>query len=93
MSWKPLKTSLGIRAQLIIGIVITTMAGIGLIGVMSLSLIEGRALQWKVDEAQRAAGFMKAALRGKAAEALQSQPGGVHYGCGDERARHKGLCP
>lgn len=60
-----MKTSLGIRAQLIIGIVITTMAGIGLIGVMSLSLIEGRALQWKADEAQRIAGFMKASLRGK----------------------------
>lgn len=75
MSWRPLKTSLGIRAQLIIGIVITTMAGIGLIGVMSLSLIEGRALQWKTDEAHRAAGFMKAAFSGKAAGALQSQPG------------------
>ncbi|MEK7679375.1 MAG: HAMP domain-containing protein, partial [Deltaproteobacteria bacterium] len=70
-----MKTSLGIRAQLIIGIVITTMAGIGLIGIMSLSLIEGRALQWKADEASRAAGFMKAALRGKAAVALQLQPG------------------
>ncbi len=70
-----MKTSLGIRAQLIIGIVITTMAGIGLIGVMSLSLMEGRALQWKTEEAVRAARFMKASLGGKAAGALQSLSG------------------
>ncbi len=55
-----MKRSLGIRFQLIAGIVIITLAGIGLIGALSVVIIERTAFYWKVNEAERLAAFVRA---------------------------------
>ena len=39
-----MKISLGIRGQLIAGIVLTTLAGIGLVGLVAVKLVETRAV-------------------------------------------------
>lgn len=43
--------NLGIRGQLIAGIVITTVAGIGFIGIIALSIFESNIIYYKVKEA------------------------------------------
>lgn len=47
------KAQLGIRSQLIAGIVIATLAGMGLVGLFSIIAVERISLYWKVNEAQR----------------------------------------
>lgn len=47
------KAQLGIRSQLIAGIVIATLAGMGLVGLFSIIAIERISLYWKVNEAHR----------------------------------------
>jgi len=51
----------GIRFQLTAGIVLMTMAGIGLIGLMSIKIVERSALVWKISQAEEIAGFLRAA--------------------------------
>ena len=53
--------SFGIRTQLIAGIVITTLAGIGFIGVIAVSLVERNALYRKVREAETVARIFRTA--------------------------------
>jgi two-component system, NtrC family, sensor kinase len=48
-----MKFNLGIRAQLSAGIVLTTLAGIGLIGLLSIKIVENNAVYWKINEAGR----------------------------------------
>lgn len=55
-----MKRSLGIRFQLIAGIVIITLAGIGLIGALGVVIIERTAFYWKVNEAERLVAFVRA---------------------------------
>lgn len=43
---------LGLRAQLTAGIVITTLAGIGLIGLLAIKIVETGSIYWKVNEAR-----------------------------------------
>lgn len=47
------KIQLGIRSQLLAGIVIATLAGMGLVGLFSVIAIERISLYWKVNEADR----------------------------------------
>jgi signal transduction histidine kinase len=42
----------GIRGQLTAGIVLTTLAGIGMIGLIAIKVVESRSLLWKVTEAE-----------------------------------------
>ncbi len=53
----------GIRFQLTAGIVLMTIAGIGLVGLMSIKIAERSALQWKLSQAEGIAGFMRASMR------------------------------
>lgn len=53
----------GIRFQLTAGIVIMTIAGIGLIGLMSIKIVERSALQWKISQAEDTVGFVRASIR------------------------------
>src|SRR3990170_2013057 len=53
----------GIRFQLTAGIVIMTIAGIGLIGLMSIKIVERSALQWKISQAEDTVGFVRASMR------------------------------
>ncbi len=46
---------IGIRAQLGLGIALITLAGVGFIGLMSIKIVEERALYWKVGEAEKTA--------------------------------------
>jgi signal transduction histidine kinase len=55
---------IGIRGQLIAGIALTTIAGIGLAGIISIKMIEGNALYLKADEAADIVGFARSGLRG-----------------------------
>lgn len=48
-----MNVALGIRSQLILGIVLITLAGIGLIGILSIKIVENSALYWKISEAGR----------------------------------------
>jgi signal transduction histidine kinase len=57
-----MKFNRGIRFQLTAGIVVTTMAGIGLIGVLSIKIVERSALYWKASEAERIVRLVSAAL-------------------------------
>lgn len=47
------KKPLGIRSQLIAGIVITTIAGMGLIGLFSVIAVERMSVYWKAAEAEK----------------------------------------
>jgi hypothetical protein len=53
----------GIRFQLTAGIVIMTIAGIGLIGIMSIKIVERSALVWKISQAEQTVGFVRASYR------------------------------
>ncbi len=46
---------IGIRAQLGLGIALITLAGVAFIGLMSIKIVEDRALDWKIREAQKTA--------------------------------------
>lgn len=46
---------IGIRAQLGLGIALITLAGVAFIGLMSIKIVEDRALDWKMYEAQKTA--------------------------------------
>ncbi|MBI5903814.1 MAG: HAMP domain-containing protein [Deltaproteobacteria bacterium] len=58
-----LNINLGIRAQLAAGIVIITLAGIGLVGLFSVRALEQSAVYWKVYEARSVVRFVRAAFR------------------------------
>ncbi|HAO92497.1 MAG: hypothetical protein A2X93_02270 [Deltaproteobacteria bacterium GWC2_56_8] len=60
MSGLKMKRQLGIRFQLIAGIVIMTLSGIVLIGALSAVIIERTAFNWKVNEAERLVSFLRA---------------------------------
>ncbi len=51
-----------IRAQLITGITVTTLAGIGLIGLFSIKIVETNALDGKLREARVMVDFVRAAV-------------------------------
>jgi len=46
---------IGIRTQLGLGIALITLAGVGFIGIMSIKIVEKRALYWKIGEAEKTA--------------------------------------
>lgn len=52
----------GIRFQLIAGIVIMTIAGIGLIGVMSIKIVERSVILLKISQAEDTVGFVRASF-------------------------------
>lgn len=58
-----MKFSLGIREQLTAGIVLTTLAGIGLVGVIAIKIVETHAVFSKVREAHKTARFAGLAMR------------------------------
>ncbi len=47
-----MRLTTGIRTQLIAGIIVTTIAGIGIIGVLSIKIIENNALKNRLNEAE-----------------------------------------
>ncbi len=55
--------NLGIRSQLAAGIVVITLAGIGLVGLFSVRALEQSAVYWKIYEARGVVRFVRAALR------------------------------
>ncbi len=54
---------LGIRAQLGLGIALITLAGVGFIGLMSIKIVEDKALYWKTQEAERTARMVRASMK------------------------------
>lgn len=58
-----MKKGLGIRFQLTAGMVIMTVAGIGLIGLLSVKIVERSALMWKASQAGDMVGVVRAAFR------------------------------
>lgn len=54
-----MKFTLGIRSQLGAGIILTTLAGIGLIGLLSVKIVEMRSVDWKIREAENTARFVR----------------------------------
>jgi len=56
--------SIGIRTQLIAGIVLTTLAGIGLIGLLSIKIVENNAVYWRIGEAENVARIVRTAVNG-----------------------------
>lgn len=61
------KVRLGIRSQLIAGIVIATLAGMGLVGLFSIVAIERISLYWKVNEAERIVAMVRVFQRSSGA--------------------------
>ncbi|MBI5560734.1 MAG: HAMP domain-containing protein [Deltaproteobacteria bacterium] len=57
----------GLRAQLVSGIVIITIAAIGFMGVLSITLLQANALRGKINEAEDIARLLRLALPGEAA--------------------------
>lgn len=57
-----MRFNLGIRAQLTAGIVLTTLAGIGLIGLLSIKIVENSAVYWKIGEAGKIIKIIRFAL-------------------------------
>lgn len=57
------RSGLGIRFQLTAAIVILTLAGIGLIGLLSVKIVERSALFWKTSQAYDMAAVVRAALK------------------------------
>ncbi len=86
-----MRYTLGIRTQLIAGIVLTTLAGIGLIGILSIKIVENSAVYWKAEEAGSIARF--ASLSSRLAAPLNDPSAPVRsisavlkgYGIGDFR--------
>lgn len=56
-----MKLRIGIQTQLGLGIALTTLAGIGFIGLMSIKMFESRAVYWKAVEAQKVVKFVGSA--------------------------------
>jgi signal transduction histidine kinase len=56
-----MKLTLGIRTQLVAGIIIITLAAMGLLGVLSIKVVESNAVYRKVREAETMARLMRAA--------------------------------
>ncbi|MBI5887251.1 MAG: HAMP domain-containing protein [Deltaproteobacteria bacterium] len=54
-----MKFTLGIRSQLGAGIILTTLAGIGLIGLLSVKIVEMRSVNWKISEAENTVRFVR----------------------------------
>jgi two-component system, NtrC family, sensor kinase len=54
--------SIGIRTQLMAGIVLTTLAGIGLIGLLSIKIVENNAVYWRIGEAEKVARIIRIAV-------------------------------
>lgn len=54
-----MKFTLGIRSQLGAGIILTTLAGIGLIGLLSVKIIETRSINWKISETENTVRFLR----------------------------------
>lgn len=54
--------SLGIRTQLTAGIVLTTLAGIGLIGLLSIRIVENNAVYWRIGEAEKIVRIIRTAV-------------------------------
>ncbi len=55
--------ALGIRGRLIAGIAVTTLAGIGLVGIISIKMIESNALYLKARQAGVIVKFVRSAVR------------------------------
>jgi len=53
---------IGIRAQLGLGIALITLAGVAFIGLMSIKIVEDKALYWKTREAERTARLVRASM-------------------------------
>lgn len=66
------RRGLGIRTQLIAAITIMTVAGIGLIGLLSVKIVENSAVYWKVSQAEDLVKVVRASAR----------PGGPGWGSG-----------
>ncbi|MBI5236395.1 MAG: HAMP domain-containing protein [Deltaproteobacteria bacterium] len=74
-----MKPQIGIRFQLIAGIVITTAAGIGLIGLMSIHAIESSAVHLKIGEADSIVRLIRAeALYPSVVQTTEPFQGVVH---------------
>lgn len=58
-----MKFFFGIRGQLTAGIVVTTIAGIGMIGLLAIKVVESRSLYWKIGEAENFVSFIGMAFR------------------------------
>ncbi|MBI5467517.1 MAG: HAMP domain-containing protein [Deltaproteobacteria bacterium] len=58
-----MKFNLGIRAQLTAGIVLTTLAGIGLIGLLSIKIVENSAVYWKISEAGKILRIIRSSMQ------------------------------
>ncbi|MEE9614576.1 MAG: ATP-binding protein [Thermodesulfobacteriota bacterium] len=58
----PVTRTLGIRSHLVAGIVITTVTAIGLIGLLSIKMVEGNAVVGKVREADTTARLVRAVV-------------------------------
>ncbi|VAV83917.1 hypothetical protein MNBD_DELTA01-1578 [hydrothermal vent metagenome] len=57
-----MKSSLGIRTQLIAAVVILTFSAIGFIGVLSVSIVQNNAITGRVQEASRVASLIRVSL-------------------------------
>ncbi|VAW38569.1 hypothetical protein MNBD_DELTA02-1126 [hydrothermal vent metagenome] len=57
-----IKSSLGIRTQLIAAVVILTFSAIGFIGVLSISIVQNNAITGRVQEASRVASLIRVSL-------------------------------
>ena len=70
-----MRSVLGIRTQLVTGIIILTLAAIGFLGIFSISIIQRNALSSKLFEARKAADILRVtlddALKGGEASALE----------------------
>ncbi len=68
-----MKFNLGIRAQLTAGIVLTTIAGIGLIGLLSIKIVENSAVYWKISEAGKISRIIRASMQKSSQDALSAE--------------------
>ncbi len=71
-----MKSSLGIRTQLIAAVVVLTFSAIGFIGVLSVSIVQNNAITGRVQEASRAASLIRVSLEELF---LQSSTGGARF--------------
>jgi len=79
-----MKISLGIRTQLIAAVVIMTLAAIGFIGVLSVSLVQNNALTGRVHEASRVGSLLRVSLE---EFFVQGSSGGLRVSQGDLQER------
>lgn len=67
-----MRPALGIRGQLIAGIAVTTLAGIGLIGVISVKMMESNAVYLKARQAGGIVKFVRSVVRTSANDPAQA---------------------